>query len=269
MIWEDDLFVPAGEDGRYTTNVEGFFGAQQEWLANNLPERGSLLAQDEVRPPGPAEESRAGLRQTGQVRPDRTLPRPVLRRGQDDRLPDATRQKRRQARQEPWGDESRTPQPKSRPDLTQKGNAIIGDLRTDALHQALREREIDDGTLLALLVLALGGKNVSIQSAAEGGLTGRELLASALIEGRVLATDQDAVRKAARTMLQVALSWRDNMTNSEIVARVAGDAIDAKLFLPKMATEEFLSVYRRPLSRRRPLPKASRSGRAVRTPATT
>ena len=47
VVWEDDLFVPAGEDGRYTTNVEGFFGAQQEWLANNLPERGSLLPQDE------------------------------------------------------------------------------------------------------------------------------------------------------------------------------------------------------------------------------
>jgi ParB family transcriptional regulator, chromosome partitioning protein len=30
------------------------------------------------------------------------------------------------------------------------------------------------------------------------------------------------------------------MTNSGIVARVAGDAIDAKLFLPNMATEEFL-----------------------------
>ena len=42
-------------------------------------------------------------------------------------------------------------------------------------------------------------------------------------------------------MLQVALSCRDNMTNSGIFARVAGDAIDAKLFLPNMATEEFLA----------------------------
>ena len=49
------------------------------------------------------------------------------------------------------------------------------------------------------------------------------------------------MRKAARAMLQVALSCRDNMTNSGIVARVAGDSIDAKLFLPNMATEEFLS----------------------------
>ena len=31
------------------------------------------------------------------------------------------------------------------------------------------------------------------------------------------------------------------MTNSGIVARIAGDAIDAKLFLSNMATEEFLS----------------------------
>ena len=31
------------------------------------------------------------------------------------------------------------------------------------------------------------------------------------------------------------------MTNSGIAARVAGDSIDAKLFLPNMATEEFLS----------------------------
>ena len=104
VVWEDDLFVPAGEDGRYTTNVEGFFGAQQEWLANNLPERGSLLAQDEVRPPRPPEESRAGLRQAGQDRPDRALPRPALRRGQDDRLSGASGQKRSQARQESWND---------------------------------------------------------------------------------------------------------------------------------------------------------------------
>ena len=45
--WEDDLFAPPGEDSRYTTNVEGFFGAQQEWLQNNLPERGTLVPVDE------------------------------------------------------------------------------------------------------------------------------------------------------------------------------------------------------------------------------
>ena len=47
VVWEDDLFAPPGEDSRYTTNVEGFFGAQQEWLQNNLPERGTLVPVDE------------------------------------------------------------------------------------------------------------------------------------------------------------------------------------------------------------------------------
>src|SRR5580704_14366106 len=44
--WEDDLFAPPGEDNRYTTNVEGFYGAQQEWLQNNLPHRGTLMPVD-------------------------------------------------------------------------------------------------------------------------------------------------------------------------------------------------------------------------------
>lgn len=38
--WEEDLFGPADQDGRYTTNVEAYLGAQQEWMTNNLPKRG-------------------------------------------------------------------------------------------------------------------------------------------------------------------------------------------------------------------------------------
>ena len=241
VVWEDDLFVPAGEDGRYTTNVEGFFGAQQEWLANNLPERGTRLAQDEYgRPvlPKKAEQVYSKLSKTDVIGhyldPHTGEAKTIAYRVQADKSTAEPGKSRGTT-------EPGTPQPKSRPDVTQKGNAIVGDLRTAALHQALQDRDIDDGTLLALLVLALGGKNVSIQSAAEGGRYGREALACGLIEGGVLATDQDVVRKAARAMLQIALSCRDNMTNSGIVARVAGDAIDAKLFLPNMATEEFLT----------------------------
>jgi ParB family transcriptional regulator, chromosome partitioning protein len=176
VVWEDDLFVPAGEDGRYTTNVEGFFGAQQEWLANNLPERGSLLAQDEYgRPvlPKKAEEVYGKPGKTDQIGhyldPHSATVKTVVYRVPADTCTAKASKKRGVA-------EPETAQPKSRPDVTQKGTAIIGDLRTDALHQALRERDIDDGTLLALLVLALGGTNVSIQSAAEGGRSSRRAL---------------------------------------------------------------------------------------------
>ena len=240
VVWEDDLFVPAGDDGRYTTNVDGFFGAQQEWLANNLPERGSLLAQDEYgRPvlPMKAEPVYGKPGKTDHIGhyldPHTGEVKTVVYRVQADKSTAKSGNSRGAA-------VSGAPQAKSRPDVTQKGNAIIGDLRTDALHQALRESDIGDGTLLALLVLALGGANVSIQSAAEGGRYGREALACGLIQGALLTTDLGEVRKAARAMLQTALSCRDNLTNSGIVARVAGDTIGAKLFLPNMATEEFL-----------------------------
>jgi len=66
IVWEDDLFAPPGEDSRYTTNVEGFFGAQQEWLQNNLPERGRLLPVGRLWPGQTAEEGRARLWQARQ-----------------------------------------------------------------------------------------------------------------------------------------------------------------------------------------------------------
>jgi ParB/RepB/Spo0J family partition protein len=47
IVWQEDLFAPSDEDGRYTTDVEAFFGAQQEWLANHLPARGIILELDQ------------------------------------------------------------------------------------------------------------------------------------------------------------------------------------------------------------------------------
>jgi hypothetical protein len=130
---------------------------------------------------------------------------------------------------------------RTRPEVTQKGTAMIGDLRTDALHQALREAAIDDHTLLALLILALGGKNVSVQSGSAMGSFERSKVCKTITEGGVLTSDQDVLRRAARDMLVGALSCRENMSDSGIAARIAGDTIGAALYLPNMATEEFLS----------------------------
>ena len=44
---------------------------------------------------------------------------------------------------------------------------MIGDLRTDALHQALADTPIEDDTLLGLLILAFGGDNVSVDSGSD------------------------------------------------------------------------------------------------------
>jgi ParB family chromosome partitioning protein len=241
----DDL-AQAYEDGRYTTNVDGFFGAQQEWLQNNLPERGTLLPQDEYGRPQlpkkaenvygtPGKNDRIGH----YLDPYSGAVKTLVYRLRDSR--------KAKTGNEPAGTapDPGAPQPKTRPDVTQKGLAMIGDFRTDALHQALRESRIEDTTLLGLLVLALAGKNVSIQSGADMSPFDRERIAATITEGGVLTSDFGLIRTAARSMLVAALSCRDNMSNSGPGARIAGEAIGASLYLPTMATDEFLSCLSR------------------------
>ena len=47
IVWQEDLFAPANEDSRYTTDVEAFLGAQHEWMANHLPKRGAMIEVNE------------------------------------------------------------------------------------------------------------------------------------------------------------------------------------------------------------------------------
>jgi hypothetical protein len=129
--------------------------------------------------------------------------------------------------------------------VTQKGIAMIGDLRTDALHQALADTPIEDDTLLGLLILALGGDNVSVDSGSDMRGGDRQAICRAITEGGVLTGDLDLLRQAARRMLTGVLSCRESRSHSGPFARIAGEAIGASLRLPNMATEEFLSCLSR------------------------
>ena len=250
VVWEDDLFAPAGEDGRFTTNVEGFFGAQQEWMQNSLPERATILSIGEYGTPSlPKKAERVyGKPQksdiTGYYLDQRSgevqsvayrMPEPKKALAG---APTATNDAN-----EPDAD---APVARTRPDVTQKGGAMIGDFRTDALHEALRNAPIEDDTLLALLVLAFASRNVSVQSGVALGIHERQEIADMVTEGGVLTADTETLRIAARAMLTTVLSCRDNMTDSGLVARIAGHSIGASQFLPTMATEEFLSCLSKP-----------------------
>ena len=257
IVWEDDLFAPPGEDSRTTTNVEGFFGAQQEWLQNNLPERGRLLPVDEYGrcdlpkkaervygKPGKTDlvghyiDTRTGEVQSIAYR----LPEPK----KAGKPAGGTKTATAATTDGAGGDsDDHMPAARTRPDVTQKGIAMIGDLRTDALHQALADAPIADDTLLGMLVLALGGDNVAVDSGSN--LTGndRQAISRTLTEGGVLTTDPDLLRRAARMMLAAVLSCRENRSQSGPFARIAGEAMGASLRLPNMATEEFLSCLSR------------------------
>lgn len=243
--WADDLFGPADQDNRFTTDVDAFLGAQQEWMTANLPKKGAIIevnnwGQPEL--PKKAERvhgkpgkgdltglylDRDGKVQTVQYR----TPEPKPAKGQTSSSPGAE-----------TGED--TTLAKVRPDVTQKGQDMIGDFRTDALHEALARAPIEDDMLMALLVLAFAGQNVRVDSGAGGAHHGgagfgRHAARLFTVQGQ-FSFDMDTARVAARAALIDVLSCRRGMSNSGVVSRIAGEAIGADSFLPDMGMEEFL-----------------------------
>ena len=237
----DDLCAPADEDSRYTTQVEAFLAAQEAWLEQNLPANGVRLAFDPYgQPKLPAKAQRLHGEKprktdtighyldahTGEIK---TIA---------FRLPDpVTKPKQGTAAGTP-----EAPPKATRPAVTKKGLALIGELRTAALHQALEEAEIDDPTLIGLLVLAFAGENVTVISPGDSGGYHAETkrVARPLVEGGSLTTDATTLRRSARAMLASVLSCQVGASGSGTMARHAGAVIGADAWLPNMASEEFL-----------------------------
>ncbi|NEH49642.1 plasmid partitioning protein [Rhizobium leguminosarum] len=263
--WAEDLFGPADEDNRYTTNVEAFLGAQQEWMSSNLPKEGSIVelnnwGQPQLPPkaeriygkPGKGDCTAMYLDREGKVQ------------SAHFRLPEIKKAKRKGDPTAPGGEDTNEAidvAGKTRPDVTRNGLDMIGDFRTDALHEALARAPIEDDTLLALLVLAFAGQNVSVDSGSETSnhLYGSKRFARHAVRliGESGKLQFDTLRVVARSTLIDALSARTNRTDSGIVARIAGDAIGADTYLPNMGTEQFLACLSRPAL------EASCGGRSV------
>jgi len=245
--WVEDLFAPADEDSRYTTQVEAFLGAQQEWMTQNLPKKGIIT---EANNWGQVELPKKAERVYGRPGKGDCTAMYLDREGKVQtvhyRMPEEKKAKGKvAARSEVVGALS-----KPRPDVTRKGIEMVGDLRTDALHEALSRAPIEDDTLMALLVLAFAGQNVRVDSGSSGEFRwgrrfGRHAAALFDQEGK-LAFDSNTLRIAVRSVLIDVLSCRENATKSGIVALVAGDVIGADDFLPNMGTEDFLSCLSRP-----------------------
>ncbi|RWC00322.1 MAG: plasmid partitioning protein [Mesorhizobium sp.] len=249
IAWVEDLFAPADQDSRYTTDVDAFLGAQQEWMTQNLPKKGVITEANtwgEVKLPPKAERVYGTPKKS-----DHTamyLDREGKVKTVHFRMPEAKKAKGKGA-EDAGGDDEAIVVSKPRPDVTRKGIEMIGDLRTDALHEALSRAPIEDDTLLALLVLAFAGQNVRVDSGAGGefrlgGRFGRHAASLFDAEGK-FDFDMDALRIAARGVLIDVLSCRENISKSGIVGIVAGRAIGADGFLANMGTEDFLSCLSR------------------------
>ncbi|RWN57685.1 MAG: plasmid partitioning protein [Mesorhizobium sp.] len=251
IVWVEDLFAQADDDSRYTTDVEAFLGAQQEWMANTLPKRGVIVEAGQWGEPKlPPKAERVYGKPSKSDHTAVYLDRDGKVQSVVYRMPAAKKpQGKNGADVEADGDDI-VVAARPRPDVTRKGIEIIGDLRTEALHEALSRAPIEDDTLMALLVLAFAGQNVTVASGARDiscyGAAGLVEHAARLFdqEGR-LAFDMDTLRVVVRSLLIDVLSCRENRSDSGVVARVAGDVIGADNFLPNMGTEDFLSCLSR------------------------
>ena len=244
IAWVEDLFAQADEDSRYTTQVEAFLGAQQEWMANNLPKNGVIT---EANSWGQPELPKKAERVYGKPKKSDQTAIYLDRDGKVQSV--AYRMPEPKPSKGTAGEGSTVVASPPRPDVTQKGLDMIGDLRTDALHEALGHALIEDDTLMALLVLAFAGQNVRVDSASgRSGAFGNAIAAHAaslVDDNGTLTFDRDTLRIAVRSVLIEVLSCRRNMSNSGIVSRIAGDVVGADSFLPNMGTEDFLSCLSR------------------------
>ena len=243
--WVEDLFAPADQDSRYTTDVEAFLGAQQEWMTAHLPKRGVITeANTWGQPALPPKAERVHGKPGKSDRTAMYLDRDGKVQTVHFRMPEAKKAKDKAADD---GDDAIIARP--RPPVTRKGIDMIGDLRTDALHEALARAPISDDALMALLVISLAGRNITIQSGASDDIYGFARMdrhAARLVgdDGKLL-YDMETLRITARSALIDVLSARQNRSASGIVARIAGDAIGADNFLPNMGTQDFLSCLSR------------------------
>ena len=147
---------------------------------------------------------------------------------------------------------------RTRPDITQKGREMIGEMRTEALVKALGREGLTSETLIGLLVLALAADNVSIRTHEYAPI---QSIVGVIAEGGKLTSDTALIQTTAIKVLQTVLSCRLAYgVGSGLAARIAGEAIGADADLPHMGTEEFLACLSRgaleaEASRHRVLPR--------------
>ncbi len=258
IVWLEDLFDQGEQDNRYTTQAEEFLGAQYEHMANTLPKKGIILTVDKQGTPQlphkKAERIYHGAKKsdlTGSYINESTGKIEVI----TYRMPVEVKPAKPAA-----GTAGTTtgatataaavvapivePAP-SRAPITQAGMAMIGDMRTDALHEGLANDAIDDLTLIGLLVIAFCGNNVDVKTGTSDEklrTKGRPAIARSIAAGGTLTADPETLRQAARDCLRFGLNLRDSYSaKTGPLALVAATAINADRHLPNMATEEFLS----------------------------
>jgi hypothetical protein len=129
---------------------------------------------------------------------------------------------------------------------------MLGLIRTQALHAALDKvvEDVDPWDLVAALLLALGGKNVTVHTPereAYGQMSRRETALATLFPEGVLIRDPALLRQEAVAVLKnVANCTISQHSGSGVTAQLMGLLFDADAQMPNMAFDDFLKCFSKP-----------------------
>jgi ParB-like chromosome segregation protein Spo0J len=242
IVWTEDLFAPADEDSRYTTDVDAFLGAQLAWLEANVPKNGEIVQVDDY---GAAKLPKGATRVWGGKpgKKDRVALSVDPRNGAVSEVYFTPPAPAAKASKTSASDDAPAAEPRTRPDITQNGREMIGEMRTEALVKALGREGLTSEALIGLLLLALAADNVSIRT---HEYTPIRSIVSVIAEGGKLTSDTALIQTTAIKVLQTVLNCRLAYgVGSGLAARIAGEAIGADADMPHMGTEEFLACLSR------------------------
>jgi ParB-like chromosome segregation protein Spo0J len=242
IVWTEDLFAPADEDSRYTTDVDAFLGAQLAWLEANVPKNGEIVQVDDY---GAAKLPKGATRVWGDKpgKKDRVALSVDPRNGAVSEVYFTPPAPAAKASKTSASDDAPAAEPRTRPDITQNGREMIGEMRTEALVKALGREGLTSEALIGLLLLALAADNVSIRT---HEYTPIRSIVSVIAEGGKLTSDTALIQTTAIKVLQTVLNCRLAYgVGSGLAARIAGEAIGADADMPHMGTEEFLACLSR------------------------
>jgi ParB family transcriptional regulator, chromosome partitioning protein len=243
IVWQEDLFAEGDEDNRFTTDGDAFFSAQRAWLETNMPKNGMMLETDSyghAKLPSRANRTWTKPKKGDQIgyviNPrDGSIEEVVFRVSEPEAKAKGPSKRGAAAAAGAEG----APAKKPRPEITHKGTEIIGALRTEALVKSFEVEPCADTTLIGLLILGLGARNVTVQTKGSTHAT-REQLIQSITEGGRLTQDAERLRVVARQMLASVLSCSLGHGDSGLVARIAGETLGADAHLQDMANEDFL-----------------------------
>ena len=254
MIWTEDLFAEGGKDNRFTEDGSAYAAAQEQWLADCLPEGGVKLEMGEYERAATPE---GYLRLQHWMKAEETdvmgyfLNPNTLK---IDEIP--LRPKEEEKQEATTSPRSIVPAnvaaPKERAAISGTGLTMLGLIRTQALHAALDKvvDDVDPWDLVAALLLALGGKNVTVHTPERepyGQMSRQETALTTLFPEGVLIRDPALLRQEAVSVLKnVANCTISQHSGSGVTAQLMGLLFDADAQMPNMAFDDFLKCFSKP-----------------------